>query len=92
MRVILFNKLKIIDIFSSEKSFEQTFDYNISILKEIDKLNDLKISPIEKFTFIFKNTHQKEINKYLKIFGSDTVGLTKEYFQEVYLKNFSGHQ
>jgi len=53
--IILFNKLKIVDIFSSEKSFEQTFDYNISILKEIDKLNDLKkVSPIEKFTFIFK--------------------------------------
>ena len=42
--IILFNKLKIVDIFSSEKSFEQTFDYNISILKEIDKLNDLKKS------------------------------------------------
>ena len=86
--IILFNKLKIVDIFSSEKSFEQTFDYNISILKEIDKLNDLKkVSPIEKFTFIFKNTHQKEINKYLKIFGSDTVGLTR-ILSRVYLKNF----
>ena len=52
--IILFNKLKIVDIFSSEKSFEQTFDYNISILKEIDKLNDLKkVSPIEKSLHLF---------------------------------------
>ena len=51
-------------------------------------LNVLKKVPsIEKFTFIFENTHQKEINKYLKIFGSDTVGLTR-ILSRVYLKNF----
>ena len=86
--IILFNKLKIINIFSETKSYKMNFTFNIPQLKKLRNLSEIKkISNGNKFNFAFINKHQEEIDSYIKLFGSDTKGLTR-ILSRVYLKNF----
>ena len=85
--IILFNKLKIVNIFSEKKSYQECFSFNILKLKAISNFSDIKkLNNKDKFNFIFENVHQNEINNYLELFGSDTKGLTR-ILSRVYLKN-----
>lgn len=86
--IIRFTKLKIVDIFSSKKELSGIFEYNIPKLKNISTLNTFNdFKNKKKYTFLFKNQNQSDIDKYLQLFGSDTKGLTR-ILSRVYLKKF----
>ena len=86
--VIKFTKYKIVDIFTSKKDIHSEFNFNIPLLKKQKEIfTDNKSNFNKTCKFIFKNRQQKEIDSYIKLFGSDTKGLTR-ILSRVYLKNF----